>query len=161
RTPQPDGKTMYLVYLPDGAHIASNPAGVCFPNGYHNTFGMMGDQFGVVMGCTGGFFESRLQAMTIVGSHEVIEAATDPKNGYYLAAAHPQRPWLDSPWIHLEADTFVENADMCIGTRVREGDFFYQRNLSNIGAARGEDPCAPGLSMAYYSVTTDQDWFEG
>jgi hypothetical protein len=96
--------------------------------------------------------------MTIVGSHEVAEAASDPtpSTGWTPAALGPQ-PWTQSPWI---AAVYGEIGDMCVSTQITEGSFTYQRIWSNLAAAKGGDPCVPPFSSAaYYNASAPKDWY--
>ncbi len=158
--PNPDGKTLYLVYLPPGVDLANNvmckgPA----PSGYHHKYGTAGDGYAVVQRCQGGF-ETAMQQLTIVGSHEIAEAATDTGVGWRVAIpASTVPPWMADPWLEYEASRITENGDLCIDTRVQEGAYYYQRAFSNAAAATGGDPCAPSLPIPYYGATTDKPWY--
>jgi hypothetical protein len=155
--PSPDGQTMYLLYLPPGVQFAGNNN--CSFNGYHEPYLGGGDGWGVVMRCQFDF-SSMLESLTIVGSHEVLEAATDPDGttgwGLYPTAAEP---WTQSVWLPYSAGYPVEVADFCISTHVEEDGVWYQRSLSNVAAAKGDDPCVPALPVPYYSVTIPHDWY--
>jgi len=154
---QPDGATMYLLILPPGVQFAG--ANNCSFSGYHGKYGMLGDAWGVVMRCQYDF-ASMLESLTIVGSHEIVEAATDPDVatgwGQYPTAA---QPWTQSAWLPYGGGYAVENADYCISTRVIEDGVAYQRVLSNVAAAAGDDPCVPALAVPYYNVTVPEDWY--
>lgn len=160
--PNPDGKTLYLVYLPPGVDLANNvmckgPA----PAGYHHKYGTGGDGFAVVQRCQNGF-ETAMQQLTIVGSHEIAEAATDTGLGWRVAIpAAGVPPWMSDPWLEYEDSRITENGDLCIDTRVLEGAYYYQRAFSNAAAATGGDPCAPSLPMPYYGATTEKPWYAG
>jgi hypothetical protein len=160
--PSPDGKTLYLVYLPPGVDLLNNvmckgPA----PSGYHHKYGTVGDGYAVIQRCQGGF-ETAMQQLTIVGSHEIAEAATDSGLGWRMAIpASTTPPWMADPWLEYEDSRVTENGDLCIDTRVLEGSYYYQRAFSNAAAAKGGDPCAPSLPMPYYGATTDKAWYAG
>ncbi len=139
--PTPDGHTIYLLYLPPGVAFTGN-ATCTMPGAYHQGYGVAGDGWGVVQRCTA-TFESELEGLTVVGSHEIIEAATDPDvaTGWGLFPTSPARSV--SPWAQLDEGYPQENGDFCIGTRIQLGGFWYQRSYSNIAAAAGGDPCVP------------------
>ena len=153
----PDGGTMYLLYLPPGV-VFSGGAG-CPYGGYHLPYGTLGDGWGVVERCQYDF-ATMLEALTIVGSHEIVEAATDPDVstgwGQYPTAANQ---WTQSAWLPYGGGYPVEAADYCISTRAIESGVAYQRMLSNSASAAGNDPCVPALPVTYYNLTTPQDWY--
>jgi hypothetical protein len=151
-----DGRTMYLLYLPGAVTLSGN--GTCQgPSGYHDPWGNIGDGWGVVQRCQGAF-RSLLEDLTIVGSHEVIEAASDPQlDAWGLPAAF--QPWVVSPWAASDYGAPEENGDFCIGTRYREGAFYYQRVYANAAVAAGGDPCVPKLDIPYYNAGTAQTWY--
>jgi hypothetical protein len=153
----PDGQTMYLLLLPPGVQFAGN--GNCGYSGYHLPYGTLGDGWGVVMRCQFDY-ASILESLTIVGSHEVVEAATDPDTasgwGEYPTAA---KQWTQNVWLPYGGGYPVEVGDFCISTRAIENGVAYQRVFSNIAAAAGDDPCVPALSLPYYNLTVPQDWY--
>ena len=154
---QPDGGTMYVLYLPPSVSFAGGTT--CAYSGYHEPYGTLGDGWGVVERCQFDF-ASMLESLTIVGSHEILEAATDPGDtggwGQYPTSA---QPWTQSAWLPYGAGYPVEVADYCISSRVIENGIAYQRILSNAAAAKGDDPCVPALSVPYYNLTVPQDWY--
>ena len=160
--PNPDGKTLYLVYLPPGIDLLNNvmckgPAAA----GYHHKYGTGGDAFAVIQRCQNGF-ETAMQQLTIVGSHEIAEAATDTGLGWRVATpSSTTPPWMADPWLEYEDSRVTENGDLCIDTRVLEGAYYYQRAFSNAAAAAGGDPCVPSLAMPYYGATSDKPWYAG
>lgn len=160
--PSPDGKTLYLVYLPPGVSLQNNvackgPAAAA----YHHEYGSGGDGFAVIQRCQNGF-ETQLQQLTIVGSHEIAEAATDTGGGWRVAAPDSTVPvWMSDPWLEYEDNRITEDGDLCIDTRILEGAYYYQRAFSNAAAAAGGDPCVPSLPMPYYGATTEKAWYAG
>ena len=159
---QPDGHTMYMVYLPKGVDSAydvgcSTPAA----NAYHDAFDSTGDAFGVVDRCNVGF-ATVLEGLTIDGAHEIGEAATDADaaHGWMVPRATGQPVWKQSPWLSYDTGP-VENGDLCVGTRVVENGVTYQRMLSNAAIGAGGDPCVPALPIPYYSTSTENDWYSG
>lgn len=160
--PIPDGKTLYLVYLPPGVSLEHN-VGCKGPGAaaYHDPFGDRGDGFAVVQRCQVGF-ETQLEQLTVVGSHEIAEAATDTGAGWRLSIPSSNVPvWMSDPWLEYEDNRITENGDLCIDTRILEGDYYYQRAFSNAAAAAGGDPCVPSLGIPYYAATTDKAWYAG
>jgi hypothetical protein len=156
-TAAPDGGTMYLLLLPPGVGFAGN--GNCGYSGYHLPYGTLGDGWGVVMRCQFDF-SSLLESLTVVGSHEIVEAATDPDTtsgwGLYPTSA-PM--WQQSAWIPYGGGYPVEVGDFCIASKTQESGVSFQRVFDNTAAAAGDDPCVPALSVPYYNVTIPQDWY--
>jgi hypothetical protein len=157
---QPDGNTLYLLYLPAGVTVISR--GVrndsCAQFGaYHAVYGSRGDNLAVVQRCPS---SDVLDVMTAAASHEIIEAATDPDlRSYALPDIADQRPWTESIWNAWELEGGAELADLCEGTFYEERGFFYQRVWSNRAAAAGGDPCIPALDQPFYDTTFDRDWY--
>jgi hypothetical protein len=98
--------------------------------------------------------------MTIVGSHEIAEGATDPVpgNGYTLVSSiDTKQPWTQSP---LVAALYGEVGDLCVSTQINEGNFTYQRIWSNTAAAKELDPCVPPYTQyAYVNTSVPQGWY--
>ena len=149
----PDGRTVYLVYLPPGVRCSG---GSCDKyTAFHVPFGAT-DALAVITRNQPGV--PPMLAMTFLGSHEVIEAATDPLFDAWRLNSSLQ-PWNATPWGLDDEGTFSESADLCDGTRYLEGGFFYRRVFSNQAAVLGGDPCVPALPTPYYNVTTDKGWY--
>jgi hypothetical protein len=160
-----DGNTMYMLYLPPGIDIVDDTSGQpntnCqFYGGYHTTYGTNGDAWGVGQHCpVTGTGLTDLQWMTIVGSHEIAEAASDPTPGTGWTPALPDttQPWTQSPW---QTALFGEIGDMCVSTQITEAGYTYQRIWSNAAAAKGGDPCVPAFSQyPYYNASAPKDWY--
>ena len=164
--PEPDGRTMYVLYLSDGIDLDDDIA--CGSvNGHHAPFGDLGDGFAVVNRCQGDA-RSMLEAVTVAGSHEIAEAVTDTDDGWHLPIPPAVPGWQieATPWLSYNGPNnpyqpHVEIGDLCNDTRFTEGGFVFQRTFSDAAAAAGEDPCVPHLAIPYYSVSTPQDWFAG
>ncbi len=149
-----DGRTMYLIYLPAGVSCISAGACALYP-AFHVSFRTF-DALAVVARNQSGF-RTMMEAMTLNASHEIIESATDPEVDAWKLES-PLHPWTGSPW-GLDDDSNVEeNADMCEGTRILDGGFYYQRIFSNQAAALGGDPCVPAIPTPYFNVTTN-GWY--
>lgn len=160
-----DGNTMYMLYLPPGILI-SDPRGLntgCqYYGGYHTTYDKSGDAWGVAQDCAvtdDGLTD--FQQMTIIGSHEVVEGASDPVpgNGWTLPGPPANAPWTepDSTWIEA---VYGEIGDLCAYTQITEGLYIYQRIFSNTAAALGGDPCIPTYTTtAYDNMSAPQGWY--
>jgi hypothetical protein len=99
----------------------------------------------------------------IVGSHEVIEAASDPGGASFTWGFTPESPSTSTVWQSIAPSGDVEAADPCQGSLIWEdggnGAFPYQRIWSNSAVDAGGDPCLPALAVPYYNVVLDQEWF--
>ncbi len=150
-----DGRTTFLIFLPTGVSCSG---GLCSTApAFHRSFGTSTrgqfDALAVVVRGQG----STMEGMTLNASHEIIESATDPEyDAWKLESATP--PWTASPWGLDDGGNFEENADMCEGTRILDGGFYYQRIFSNQAAALGGDPCVPAIPTPYFNVTTN-GWY--
>jgi hypothetical protein len=159
---QPDGNTIYMLYLPDGVD-ARDQNGVNTNcqlgyNGYHQVYGNGGDTLGFSQRCPSpvpGF--SKLQTVTITGSHEIMEAATDPDNAHGWLFGWPPSPPTSSAW--AMSPTQGEIGDLCGGTAIPEGNYTYQRIWSVTAAQTQADPCVPALTSPYYNASAPKDWY--
>jgi hypothetical protein len=161
--PAPTDQIVYAFFLPPGTSLQMMGADACSQGigGYHDqvTVGSIAVSYAVVPSCTfPGRTNSATQQSTMSMSHELIEAATDP------------RPHLSSPgYVGFDSDHFSfdwfqefqsEVGDACELFRSSfflnaEPSFSYwvQRTWSNKSAKAGHNPCAPVPSTAYFNVT--------
>ncbi len=166
----PDGRTIYLLYLPDGASLLDFPTGAC--GGFHVAFPLVststGDQLAAVERCPPDPYDSQLGELTNTATHEVVESATDPLGQGYNLGPAPATPWSASVWQSSSSSGGAELADLCEGTRTYEatdggpdGGWEYQRIWSNRSASApdGGDPCIPPSGAPYYSVEVPQGWY--
>ena len=158
-----DGDTMYMLYLPPGIDIVDprGPNTNCqYYGGYHSLYDKSGDAWGVAQHCpVTGTQLTDLQSVTIIGSHEIVEGASDPipNNGWTLPALDTSAPWTQTPWIEA---VYGEIGDLCAGTQITEGLYIYQRIWSNAAAALEGDPCVPTYTQyAYDSMSAPQGWY--
>ncbi len=155
----PDGKHFYLLYLPEGIKATDDNGKVHDFCGYHHwNLSNLGDGWGFTQRCD--FYQDTFTATTVIGSHEIIEAATDPGPGGWHWLPPKVAPWLATVWAEYETSGDVEVGDWCEGTAWTDGVFTFQRSWSNAAAAAGGDPCAPALQVPYENVTAEQDWYE-
>lgn len=158
----PDGKTLYLLYLPAGSNADRDGlgnTGCTRYGGYHHAYGAGGDGFAVVQRCPKAPLAELVQ-LTSMASHEIFEAATDARAGGYALGAPPSPPWAATVWRSYESTGGnVETADLCDRMRVKEGDWTYQRVWSNRAAATGGDPCVPSLAEPYFNTSAPEEWY--
>lgn len=162
-----NGNTMYMVYLPPNIEIIDPTTGQPNTNcqyygGFHTPYGKGGDSWGIGQHCPlAGTGLTDLEWMTIVGSHEIAEGASDPQpgNGWELVTEpDTNAPWTQPPWV---AALYGEIGDMCVDTQVTEGSYTYQRIWSNAAAANEEDPCVPAYSQyAYVNASAPEGWYK-
>jgi Kazal-type serine protease inhibitor domain len=161
----PNGKTIYLVYIPTAASLSTTDFGtVC---GEHFQYPSTAtDAIAVVRRCTPEQTqETQLGQMTRDASHEIVEASTNPRQGGYNFNASVV-PGVSSVWSIWNGGD-VELADLCQGTRIFQtigakspsGGWEFQRVWSNKAAALGGDPCVPTISDPYYSVSVPSGWY--
>ncbi len=143
-----NGELVFLVYVPGTTKVNDGAGAIMCADdyyGYHAASTSNGVRFAyaVLPDCDG-----NIDTLTSTASHELIESATDPEDGWYLSAKK------DDAWWGLDN---AEVADLCEWTEVvREGGFALQRSWSIAAAAAGENPCvpiAPGTSAAMMGVT--------
>jgi hypothetical protein len=146
----PDGRTLYLVFLPRGVHLS----GANCTDGSHDVLGQLGDALAVVQRCSDG--PDDLAALETIASREVLDTATDPSGqGYVVTYDHSQPPWNESPWVvYHDGD---ELGDLC-STRaptVDNNGFSYALWWSNAASLSGGDPCQPAVAPYYTTVVPD------
>jgi hypothetical protein len=164
---QPNGSTIYMLYLPDGIDSVDETFMPPLTNtdcqlygGYHQPLGMGPDNWAIGQRCTqGGSTMLQLDTLTETASHEIAEAATDPLDGYALNGTSDTMPWVDDVWAQFYGGS-VENGDLCGETEIRLGRFIYQRIWSNRAARAGGDPCVPTIAEPYYSTSAPQGWYQ-
>ncbi len=140
-----DASTIYTVFLPDGISFTSFGSASCTGwTAYHEemTNGMI---YALVPRCpttTGVALDTEM----IGGSHELVEAATDPHVNTKPAYNVPDPTYPYWAWGYSEV------GDMCAYVPAANakliGSYVVQRNWSNAAAAAGHDPCVPELPGA-------------
>jgi hypothetical protein len=143
----PDGTVsdgvIYMLYVP-GATVLEDDGTLCtdfvgyhwdaMASGKHIAYAVIGD-------CDG-----PLSDTTSTASHELIEAATDTLDSWYLD------PAPDDPWVLFSGQ---ENADLCqyLPNVVQDG-VTLQRSWSDLAAQAGGDPCVPvPAGEPYFNVS--------
>lgn len=158
--PTPDANTIIALNYPKGTSIDLQGSKSCQAFlGYHSNLtldaahGNMDVAYMVIPRCsmqsTG---MSELDAVTDTGSHELVEAATDPypqTNGAYGQVDNNHIYWLF-------ALGGGENGDMCAQNynaayKDPEIGYLVQRSWSNKAAAASHDPCVPAAPGPYFN----------
>lgn len=155
--PAPDDNTIYTIFYPANVQI-SGPFGFSCAtfNGYHDDFQLASGQYvtyAVVPRCpppVQGL--TSFDMLTATGSHEFIEAATDP-----VASDNPAWDHVDdahAAWAMVGGGG--EIGDLCAGFpgvfyQPADLPFLVQRVWSNAAAAAGHDPCQPGGVSPYFN----------
>ncbi len=95
--------------------------------------------------------QSKLDELTISLSHELLEAATDPR-----VESAPAFGDVDDDHAILEIMPGAENGDLCEDRDTAYihgvGDFMVQRTWSNAAATAGHDPCVPAPATTYLAA---------
>jgi hypothetical protein len=144
----PTDDTVYALYLPSTVTVNSAAAGMSCQDfhAYHyftevtrTDAGTVRVTYLVIMRCPDG---SSLDAMTLLGSHELVEAATDPfLDGFVMN---------DVAWAATHGG---ESCDLCLysgGTHT--SNWSVERGFSNTAAARGFVPCVPSQGETNFNA---------
>jgi hypothetical protein len=149
----PDGATVFVLYLAPGTMVVDSEnrlnCGCSELSGVHFAYDTTGDEIAIIQRCSA----SDVDSLTTTASHEILESATNPSNNEGFIEPRPFPPWSGSTWAGNEL------ADICVLTRVHEGEWEYTRSFSNAAAVQGDDPCVPALTEPYYNVTAPEDWY--
>jgi hypothetical protein len=159
-----DPNTIYTVMVPDGTSFDDGSGSRCCVDydGYHDELrvGATTVPYSIVCLCPGfdGPTETDAQQLTVVISHELVEAATDP-----IPNSNPAFAETDDDHAIWTVGTGGEIGDMCsyqASANVFPAGAIYmvQRIWSNAAAAAGNDPCVPasGPYAAVEPVLRDQ-----
>jgi hypothetical protein len=157
--PSPDGKTIYVLYLPFGVTPAND--GCERLVGYHEAFDSQGDAFAVLLRCEVPG-PTLVDDLTVAASHEIAESVSDPLPGTaWTLPPSPPVSWNGSPWQVLDFLDQDEIGDLCTGNRIREGAYLYQRIWSPTAQSPAtEDPCVPASREPYFATSSAQEWVE-
>jgi hypothetical protein len=153
--PSPDEDTLYAIYFPSSVSISLDNAGSCSDFGaYHNSVvvtapaadeGGAPRQVDVAYAIMPRCGNSTTQ-LTVSGSHEFIEAATDP---HVISPAYYMQNQL---WSSIGGEV----GDLCTSFNGNdtyvEGPFVVQRSWSNKAASMSHDPCVPAGAAPYFNV---------
>lgn len=146
----PDASTLYAIYYPAGTTITMEDAGELGQScqgygGYHFEVDVGGKSVGyaVMPRCSG------IDELTVAGSHEYFEWATDP-----FPQSKPAYNKLDDAHWAWQAVMIGELSDLCTFMdqdylRPTELGFEVQRHWSNTLSLAGAFPCAPAKDVAY------------
>ncbi len=155
--PAPSVNTTYVVFYPQGTKITM-PAQCVDYFGYHDSDGLS-FAYAVIPRCASMNYDE-IDTLTIVTSHELAEAATDPLPDSAPAYLHAS----DEAWELLAYGG--EIGDMCQeapGSHWRDPNLGYiQRMWSNAEAAAGHDPCVPHPNGdAYFQAAPQPEMSSG
>lgn len=145
--PEPDGQTLYAVFYPSSTKISLQGETSCQSfGGYHAEFPLGGGAvpYAVVPRCNNFGGLNGIDMVTGAGSHEYVEAVTDPFPYNNPAFSQPDGAHL----FWLFAIGGGETGDMCAQnqgafTKFPDLDYVVQRSWSNASAKAGHDPCLP------------------
>ncbi len=145
--PTPTVNTNYAVFLPSGVSLSTPFGNSCQAfGGYHDEgTDSAGNPivYSLMPRC-----DPSLDSLTVVTSHEFVEAATDPlpfSMGAWQDTDNEHAIWMFVPGGELgDMCEYVHAADQML-----IGSYYVQRTWSNKSVAAGHDPCVPVLSTPY------------
>jgi hypothetical protein len=142
-----DPQTIYAVFFPKTTQIDGATGSCTSYGGYHEdlTVGANAIPYAVIPECPTFGPVAGLDMVTGAGSHELIEAATDP-----YPSSNAAYSGLDDASLPLEIflGGNAENGDLCSLNwdsffKPAGFDYVVQRGWSNVAAKAGKEPCAP------------------
>jgi hypothetical protein len=141
---KPDENTIYTFYLNPNTSI---PGGCSAFGGYHN-ISNHGFYYAVIVRCGGDL--PNLSQATVVSTHEIGEASTDP---------NPPTGWSFSPF---NISNEGEDGDLCAWQLAQpDGQHVIQRMFSNKANEAGHDPCVPApAGQSYANVVSNPVAFD-
>jgi len=157
--PDPDPNTIYALFLGDGVVVTSPYGNSCDAYGaYHDEATGSASApviYALVPRCDPAtefdHAQTKLDELTISTSHELLEAATDPR-----VETAPAYGDVDDDHAILAIVPGAENGDLCeyLDSAYIKGvgDFMVQRTWSNAAAKAGHDPCVPAPATPYIAA---------
>jgi len=151
----PTDQTIYVVYLHPSTVLTRNGGNICqYAGGYHSSVNVNGRvvSYAMIPRCMTG---NLLETATETASHELGEAATDPKPN--VLPAYTGFDQSHVAWLFFHAYQ-PENGDACefyLDSFYKDSalGFYVQRLWSNASAKAGKMPCQPARSGPYFNVT--------
>jgi hypothetical protein len=157
----PSESTLYSVTLPINSKFTDDMGQSCC-GGYHDDFmvGSVDVAYSVQCPCTNNSFPppvTALQALTFALSHELVEAATDPRYEHDYA-------WGDldvahEVWAYItdgELADLCEFTDTVLWNDAPNMTYTISRIWSNAAARAGTDPCLGAPTTPYYQSVPEQ-----
>lgn len=156
RFPTADPNTIYTLFLGDGMVLHGQGGDSCTGYGAFHDEAVDGHGgpivYALVPRCDPAtefdHAQNKLDELTISTSHELLEAATDPR--VETASAYGD---IDDDHAVLALMPGAEVGDLCEdldSAYIRGvGDFMVQRTWSNAAATAGHDPCVPAPATTY------------
>jgi hypothetical protein len=152
--PAPTEQTVYMLYFPSTTSFTFEGMASCSQTGfnaYHSYMDItaagptdagapMHIQYAVMPDCGAG------ADVTNVASHELVEAATDPR-----PRLHPTFVMQDPGWVILYKGN-NELADLCLGATTTESGFLVQRSFSGLSGSKGHSSCVPNLAGTWFGA---------
>jgi len=153
--PSSSAQTIYLVNMHPGINVTAGGSPACQVFGGYHSLSQNGNIYAVALPCTTG--TRALDTLTVTGSHELAEAATDPRPG------GGSRGYFGFDQNHVAWSMFqrgqVEDGDACefySDAEYKEAApfaFQVQRQWSNAAAAAAHNPCVPAAPGPYFGAT--------
>ena len=156
----PSENTLYSVTLPINTKFTDDIGQACC-GGYHDDF-MVGSAdiaYSVQCPCTNDFPPpvTALQALTFALSHELVEAATDPR--YEHDYAWGNIDVAHEVWAYItdgELADLCEFTDTVLWSDAPNMTYTISRIWSNAAARAGTDPCVGAPTTPYYQSVPEQ-----
>jgi hypothetical protein len=154
----PDPNTIYALFYPSGTIADDGTGAKCCTDfdGYHGQSEITGVNVAYAIMCSCPGFDgptiADLPQLTVVASHELVEAATDPFP--FSNPAFSETDDAHGVWSFVNGG---EVADMCALVDTTfwnppDLSFTIQRAWSNMAAAAGHDPCVGQPTTPYYQT---------
>jgi hypothetical protein len=158
--PTPDANTIIAINYPTGTSISLQGSKSCQSFlGYHSNLtldaahGNIDVAYLVIPRCSMQATQmNELDAVTDTGSHELVEAATDPypqTNGAYGQVDNNHLYWLFALGGGETADMCAQDYDSAYHDP--EIGYVVQRSWSNKSATASHDPCVPAADGPYFN----------
>jgi hypothetical protein len=152
--PRPAPSTVYVVAYPETTVVTLQGATSCLQFAGYHAGGQLSDgtlfSYAVLPRCPRDA-GSPLDDLTIVASHELIEACTDPQPEAAPAyqVADPDHPGMTF-FVGSEVGDMCELANDAFDYQPAGLAWAVQRSWSNQSAAMGNNPCLPAATNNYY-----------
>jgi hypothetical protein len=152
--PTADSSTIYSLFLPAGAVLTSSDGSKsceAYAAFHSEVTGVHGESIVYAFMPRCGAQGSQLDELTTSFSHELVEAATDPR-----VVTAPAFGDVDSDHAVWGYTPGAENGDFCEyddqANQRLVGSFAVQRSWSNAAAVAGHDPCVPAPATPYMAA---------
>jgi hypothetical protein len=159
--PFPNPESLYVFYIPNAGQLEYANEVSCQTRtfaGYHGAVDVTTDGgterliYAMVADCSSGTSTTQqtMDGLTYTGSHEIIEAATDPDINTNLPGGWYMPPGNDA-WV---APGGEENADLCNGLGWTQGLWSVTRVWNDVSVGANGPPCLPSPTPWFFAAAT-------